>query len=59
MIDDSIRWRKSSRSSNAAHCVELALLPDNLAVRDSKHPQGPALLFSPGAIAAALGWVRS
>ena len=53
------RWRKSTRSDNAAGCVELAHLPEMLAVRDSKYPEGLALLFSPGAIAEALGWVRS
>ncbi|MGQ0837921.1 DUF397 domain-containing protein [Actinokineospora sp.] len=50
------RWRKSSRSDNAAGCVELAQLPARLAVRDSKHPTGPALLFSPGTLA---GFLRS
>ncbi|MDQ3576388.1 MAG: DUF397 domain-containing protein [Actinomycetota bacterium] len=49
------RWRKSSRSSNAAGCVELAHLPDALAVRDSKHPTGPALLLPPGALIGLLG----
>jgi hypothetical protein len=45
------RWRKSTRSNgNGGNCVEVA---DNLAgvigVRDSKDPNGPALVFAPAA----------
>lgn len=38
-------WRKSTRShSQGGNCVEVAdNLPDLVAVRDSKHPTGPAL----------------
>lgn len=39
-------WRKSSRSGgNGGQCVEIATLSDAIAVRDSKDPAGPALLF--------------
>lgn len=41
------RWRKSSyTTSNGGECVELAGLPGVVAVRDSKDPGGPALVFS-------------
>lgn len=41
-------WRKSSHSGSGDQCVEVAALSGGLrAVRDSKDPQGPALLFSP------------
>ncbi|MER6827934.1 DUF397 domain-containing protein [Streptosporangium sp. NPDC000563] len=42
-------WRKSSRSSdNGGQCIEVAAnLPGVIAVRDSKDPNGPKLLFTP------------
>lgn len=41
-------WRKSSYSgNNGGACVEVARnLPGVVAVRDSKDPQGPALVFT-------------
>jgi hypothetical protein len=42
-------WRKSTYSSNnGGNCVEVARnLPGVIAVRDSKNPSGPALIFTP------------
>jgi hypothetical protein len=48
----SATWRKSSYSNGSGgSCVEIALLAGaagehDVAVRDSKDPQGPALSFS-------------
>ena len=44
------KWRKSSYSGdNGGACVEVASnLPGAVAVRDSKDPHGPALIFTPG-----------
>lgn len=43
------KWRKASLSSaNGGNCVEVAQnLPGIVAVRDSKNPDGPALVVSP------------
>ncbi|MET8529062.1 DUF397 domain-containing protein [Micromonospora sp. NPDC005172] len=51
------RWRRSSRSGpDGGNCVEVA---DNLsglvAVRDSKDPDGPVLVFEPEAWRAFVG----
>ncbi len=43
----SVAWRKSSYSSNTGNCVEVARnLPGVVAVRDSKDPDGPTLVFT-------------
>ncbi|HYS41319.1 MAG TPA: DUF397 domain-containing protein [Pseudonocardiaceae bacterium] len=40
-------WRKSSRSGAIGNCVELApLAGDEIAVRNSRDPRGPALIYS-------------
>ncbi|MEU6111058.1 DUF397 domain-containing protein [Streptomyces albidoflavus] len=46
-----VTWWKSSRSNTGAQCVECGIVsPMTVAIRDSKHPHGPALLFSTAAL---------
>lgn len=50
MTPDLLRgavWKKSSRSGgNGGQCVELAVTDEHGGVRDSKNPEGGALLIS-------------
>jgi uncharacterized protein DUF397 len=57
----SADWRKSSYSgSNGGTCVEVAAnLPGVIAVRDSKDPAGPALVFAPGGWRAFIAGARA
>jgi hypothetical protein len=70
MISQS-EWRKSSRSTSASNCVEVAWrkssrstnasncvevsITERVAVRDSKNAEGPTITFPRGAWSAFVG----
>jgi hypothetical protein len=54
------RWIKSRHSQNGGNCIEIAPgYADIMPVRDSKDPEGPALVFSADAFAAFMAGVKS
>jgi hypothetical protein len=56
---DRARWRKSSYSlPRQSDCVEVAVGDEVVAARDSKVPDGGALVFSASRWASFLGDVR-
>ncbi|HEV2638158.1 MAG TPA: DUF397 domain-containing protein [Actinocrinis sp.] len=56
----SASWRKSKRSGNqGGNCVEVAELANGArAVRDSKNPDGPKLVFTAAEWDAFIGGVK-
>ena len=58
MSDNELKWRKSSRSGAAGHCVEVAETPAAVYVRDSKDATGPKLQFGALEWAAFVEGVR-
>nr|WP_028848592.1 DUF397 domain-containing protein [Thermocrispum sp.]PZM94776.1 MAG: DUF397 domain-containing protein [Thermocrispum agreste] len=46
MEQQSLRWRKSTKSNTHGACVEVAFEGDRVYVRDSKDRQGPVLRFT-------------
>ncbi len=58
--DISATWIKSSYSGpTGGNCVEVAFLSDgNVAMRNSRHPEGPALVFTRPEWDAFLGGAR-
>lgn len=54
-------WKKSRRSNGNGgnNCVEVAHLGTSVAIRDSKNPDGPALIFSPTSWAEFLNGAKA
>lgn len=53
------RWRKSSHSNPSGSCVELSrLATGEVAVRNSRDPDGASLVFSGAQIAALIADVK-
>jgi Domain of unknown function (DUF397) len=52
-------WRKSSHSNSQGNCVEFAALADgSVAMRNSRDPQGPALIYTRAEISALLSGAK-
>ncbi len=55
-----VQWRKSMASNPSGNCVEFAALPDGeVAVRNSRYPDGPALVYTRSEVAAFLAGVKN
>ncbi|MFC3995298.1 DUF397 domain-containing protein [Nocardiopsis sediminis] len=51
----NVTWQKSPRSNSQGACVELARLADgSIAVRNSRFPSGPALVYTQAEIDALI-----
>lgn len=54
-----LAWRKSSASNPSGNCVELAeLAGGDVAVRNSRHPRGPVIVYTRAEIAAFIQGVQ-
>jgi hypothetical protein len=54
------KWRKSTASNPNGACVEVVPLPGgDVAMRNSRHPSGPALVYTRAEIAAFLAGAKS
>ena len=52
-------WEKSKHSNPNGACVEVAHLPNGeIAMRNSRFPDGPALVYTPAEIAAFLAGAK-
>lgn len=57
---EGVTWRKSQRSNSQGACVELARLDTaTVAMRNSRDPQGAALIYPASAVRAMVSALRS
>jgi hypothetical protein len=50
----SLVWRKARHSTAHGQCVEIALAAGRVAIRDSKDPDGPILVYTKAEFSAFL-----
>lgn len=55
----ALSWQKSRRSNPSGSCVEMAGLPNGeIAMRNSRDPEGPALIYTVDEIVAFIAGAR-
>ena len=55
--DPPLAWR-TARRSNGTNCVEVAQVPDGVALRNSRTPDGPVIVYTAAEFAAFLDGAR-
>lgn len=53
-----LTWLKAQASSHNGACVEIAGVGDKIAMRDSKDPDGPVLVYTPAEFNAFLSGAK-
>ncbi|MEZ0066181.1 hypothetical protein ABIA32_002191 [Streptacidiphilus sp. MAP12-20] len=57
---EGVVWQKARMSNSQGNCVEMARLDDGgVAVRNSRFPDGPALIYTKAEIVALLHGVKA
>jgi Domain of unknown function (DUF397) len=54
-----LAWLKAQSSGANGQCVEIASAAGKIAIRDSKDPDGPILVYTPGEFRAFLDGARN
>jgi hypothetical protein len=56
---EGLAWLKANRSTANGQCVEIASAVGNIAIRDSKDPDGPILVYTASEFRAFLDGARN
>lgn len=54
-----LAWLKAQSSGANGQCIEIASTAGKIALRDSKDPEGPILVYTPGEFRAFLDGARN
>ena len=55
----NLSWQKAQSSTFDGQCVEIASIADKIAMRDSKDPDGPILVYTSAEFSAFLEGARN
>jgi hypothetical protein len=56
---ESLAWLKAHSSTANGQCIEIASADGNIAIRDSKDPEGPILVYTTSEFRAFLDGARN